>query len=247
MRILATTPMHPDYGIKPQALVSIHKAVSNYDGPIDWLISAGDNPYDSPFENVAYQHNKARQMVIDDGYDAMFSVEADMIIPPDTISLLLEADADIAYGLYVSRHKPNRWLAFKNLTLWGGESVSLDYTGKNAREAWGKIIDVAGVGMGCALIRREVLEQLEFRLHDGKHSWIQDEYADDFRQMGFSPYSDHRNMVCDDYLLAMDAQHYGMSQRTNMNVICGHINGKGVIWPDLEAKSFFRIESIEEH
>lgn len=245
MRILCFTPFHPDYGIHQESLDSI--MAMRYDGVLDRHFASGDNPRSVPFANITYQHNAARQMTLNGGYDALLSIESDMIVPPDTVTGLIDADADIAYGLYVSRHKPYRWLAFKEVTLWGVESISRDYTGEDARAAWGKIIDVVGIGMGCTLIKRNVLEHLRFRLHDGSHSWIQDEYAGDFRKMGINPYGNRESMVCDDYLLALDAQHYGYSQRCNMNIVCGHINGKGVIWPDLEAKSFYRIESIEEH
>ena len=243
MRILVYTPTHPSYGMHPQTRESIEAAIGNYSDPIEWVISYGDNPYINPYENVTYQHNKARQMVLDGEYDALLSIESDMIIPPDTIAGLIEADADIAYGLYVSRHKPYRWLTYKTMNLWGAESYSLDYTGEDARSIWGKIIDVAGVGMGCTLIKADVLRQLRFRLHDGSHSWIQDEYADDFRRMGMDPYQKRAGMVCDDYLLAMDAQHYGYTQRCNLSIICGHISDKGVYWPDIEAKTFYRLET----
>jgi hypothetical protein len=247
LTILAVTPMHPGYGIRPESLASIGAAIANYDGQVDWLVNHGDNPYVNAYENVTYHHNKARQLAMSGHYDAILSIEADMIVPPDTISRLLEADADIAYGLYVSRHKPNRWLAYKTLDLWGAESISLDHTGKDAREAWGNIIDVAGVGMGCTLIKRKVFEKLRFRLHDGSHSWINEEYADDFYKMGINPVRERKRMVCDDYLLAMDAQHYGLTQRCNTNLVCGHmIDGSNVIWPDPEAESFYRVDSIEE-
>lgn len=243
-RILVVTPMHPAYGIRERARKSIQAAIENYDGPVDWVIGKGDNPYINPYQNITYQHNKARQMVLASGYDFLLSIEADMIVPPDIIAGLIAAEADIAYGLYMSRHKPLRWLAFKELDLWGGASISLDHTGEDVRAAWGKIIDVAGVGMGCTLIKADVLKRLRFRLHDGTHSWIQDEYAEDFRRMGINPYGDYKRMVCDDYLLALDAQHYGLSQRANMNLVCGHISEGGVYWPDPDADKFFRLESI---
>ena len=241
MRILCFTPLHPDYGIKPQTLDSI--MALEHDDVLERHFSSGDNPFKAPWENVTYQHNKARQMVLAGGYDALLSIEADMIVPQDAIARLIEADADIAYGLYISRHRPYRWLAFKTASLWGVESISLDHTGKDARAAWGKIVDVVGMGMGCTLIKASVFDQLRFRLHDGSHSWIQEEYAEDFRRMGIDPYKELKRMVCDDYLLAMDAQHYGMSQRTNTNLICGHIGDAGVYWPDVNADVFYRVES----
>jgi hypothetical protein len=244
MRVLVFTPAHPKYGIMPQTTESVQKAMQEYDGVAEWFISYNDNPYAEPYENVTHQHNKAREIMLDLGYDALFSVEADMIIPPDTIQSLIDVDADIAYGLYVWRHKIRRWNAYKTLTLWGGESFSYNHDGSDAREAWGKVMDVVGLGMGCTLIRRNVMEKLHFRVHDGKPGWIADEYKEQFEELGVNPYRARTNMVCDDWLLAMDAQHYNFKQRCNLNVICGHIDGDTVIWPDVEETKFYRIEEI---
>jgi hypothetical protein len=96
--------------------------------------------------------------------------------------------------------------------------------------------------MGCTLIKRNVLEEIRFRLHDGTHSWIVEEYEKQYKKIGINPYQDRRQMVCDDWLLAMDAQHYGFSQRANLGVVCGHINGESVLWPDPEIDKLFRVD-----
>jgi len=51
--------------------------------------------------------------------------------------------------------------------------------------------------------------------------------------------------VCDDWLLAMDAQHYQFSQKANLNIVCGHILGDEVIWPDPNVKELYRVEQLE--
>ena len=246
MKILIYTPEHPSYGIRPQTRCSIQAAIKNYDGPVDWLISTGDNPVNAAYDNVAYHHNKARSIILAGNYDAFLSIESDMIVPVDTIVGLIATDSDIAYGLYIWRHKPFRWNAYKTLNLWGGESVTYHYNGNDARASWDRIIDVAGLGMGCTLIRRNVLEELEFRLHDGTHSWIVDEYREQFETLGIDPHKERRHMVCDDWLLAMDAQHYGYSQRCNLSIVCGHIDHQYVLWPDLDSKNFYRKDMVKE-
>jgi hypothetical protein len=246
VKVLVFTPAHPGYGIKPQTYASIQAAIAGYDGPVDWLISRNDNPHIAPYENVTHQHNKARAMALAGGYDALLSIEADMIVPPDTIGRLIEADADIAYGLYVWRHKHARWSAYETLGLWGGESVSLDHTGAGVRESWGKIIDVAGIGMGCTLIYCDVFDKIKFRLHDGQHSWIEEEFAAEFTALNIDPRRERKQMVCDDWLFALDAQHHDFIQRNNLNVVCGHIdNNDMVLWPDPEAAGFVRTEPLE--
>lgn len=242
MRVLVFTPEHPVYGMKDATHISVHMSINRYSGPVDWLISKGDNPHKTPFDNVLYQHNKAREIVLTSGYDALMSIEADMVVPVDVVEKLIATEADIAYGLYVWRSRPNRWNAYKELTLWGGTSVSYDHTGEDVRRYFGTVMNVCGLGLGCTLIRRQVLEQITFRLHDGTHSWIQDEYADQFRELGINPYRERRSMVCDDWLLAMDAQHYGFTQRCDLSVVCGHIDGDQILWPDVSANDFIRRE-----
>jgi hypothetical protein len=243
-KVLVFTPAHPGYGIKPQTYASIQAAIAAYDGPVDWLISRNDNPYMQPYENVTHQHNKARAMVLAGGYDALLSIEADMIVPPDTIGRLIEADADIAYGLYVWRHSQARWSAYEELGLWGGKSVSLAMDGSGVRESWGRIIDVAGIGMGCTLIYSDVLEAIKFRLHDGEPGWIEEEFGDDFARLRIDPRQERKHMVCDDWLFSMDAQHHDFIQRNNLNVVCGHIDNDTVLWPDPEAAGFVRTEPL---
>lgn len=237
MRILAFTPLHPEYGARQQTWESVKNAIAAYDGPVDWVVSSGDNPHDEPYDNITHQHNKARRMVLDDGYDALLSIEADMIVPEHTIQALIDADADIAYGLYVWRHRLKRWSAYSEIGLFGGYSLTLDPD--RARQLWGQVVDVAGLGMGCTLIRRNVLETLKFRLYEGKPGdWLIDAYADEARAykktlgMELDLHSAHKEFFCDDWMLALDAGHHGFTQRAHLGVACGHVNGDGsVLWP----------------
>lgn len=241
-RILAITPFHPAYGIKPETLASINAAMMAYDGPVDWILSHNDNPHEVGYENVTYQHNKGRDMALSGGYDAMLSIEADMVIPPDAIQKLLDCEADVAYGLYVWRHGLDRWSAYSRLGIFGGWSVSVK---EDVRRLWGGIYDVEGVGMGCTLIKRNVLERFPFRLYTGhKDDWLIEKVVEGGRKIGYeiNPYTPHTSMFCDDWLFALDAAHYGFTQRTNYALICGHIDGRKTLWPDINADKFVRIE-----
>ena len=243
LKILAIPPLHPKYGVRPVTWASINQAITAYDGPIDWVISHNDNPLNEGFENVTRQHNKARDILLAGDYDALLSIEADMIVPADAISRLIEADADIAYGIYVWRHRPQRWNTYNEVDLFGGWSYTM-YPDM-AREAWGTVRDVAGLGMGCTLIKRRVLEHLPFRLYDGRtDDWIMDVHGAEMARHGIDPYRPRPGMFCDDWLLALEAQHFGYSQRANFNLICGHIDGTTAYWPDIDADKLFRAEQL---
>jgi hypothetical protein len=245
VRILAFTPLHPDYGARPQARRSIRAAIDYYNGPIDWIISRNDNPHDNGHDNVTYQHNKIRDIVLNGGYDAMLSFESDVIVPEKAIQGLIDCHSDIAYGLYVWRHNLKRWSAYKELGVFGGRSFSLSHA--DARRAWGTVQDVAGLGMGCTLIKRHVLERLEFRLFDGRQDWLSEKVVEAGHKMGLtiSPDKDVRTMVHDDWLLALEAGHYGFTQRCNFAVVCGHFESENsVLWPHIAAPDLYYVEAV---
>jgi GT2 family glycosyltransferase len=189
--------------------------------------SKGDNPFfdSNGRHNIAHNYNKARRFVLDNGYDYLFTVEADMVIPPDALDKLLavcEGGADVAYGLYCFRNT-STWSAWTILTMEYGRSIRKDP--EQAKAAWGKVIDVAGVGTGCTLIKREVLEQIEFRT---------DEMHPD---------------VHHDWVFAYDLQQKGFVQRCDLSVVCGHISMTPfprILWPDPDAPRMYRNDFLEK-
>lgn len=190
----------------------------------DIWFSKGDNPFfdNNGRNNICHNYQKARKWVLDNDYDYLFTVEADMIVPPDTLTKLLALDTDVAYGLYCFKSAAT-WSAFTILEMDRGRSISKDQ--EMAKAVWGKTIDVAGVGMGCALIRRNVLEEIDFRVDD------------------LFP------TVHNDWCFSYDCQQKGFTQKCDTSVICGHISMKPqprVIWPDPDEPRLYRNDFIEK-
>lgn len=150
----------------------------------------------------------------------MLCIESDMILPKDTITRLLDCEAHIAYGLYALRHAGHRtWSAA--LSVEDKKMISVSEDSEQARAAWGTIGDVQGIGQGCTLIRREVLEAIPFRLWKG---------------------------VSCDWPLAIDARKQGFTQRCNYGLLCGHMSltpSPVTLWPDIDAEHFIRYEYPE--
>lgn len=196
-----------------------------WDGPIAYHFVANDNPhpnhtgrYDTRAVhlNVTYQHNVARRLFLDSDYDALLSIEADMIVPPDTIKRLTAVDGDIVYGLYALRPHDHFWSAFTELEFFGG--ISMSQKPDVARASWGKAVDVAGIGMGCTLIRRHVLKNLRFELFDG-----------------------FENMMCDDWAFSWCAQIAEYRQVCDLGCVCGHYIADGLaIYPDPAEEKLYR-------
>lgn len=188
---------------------------------IDYLFGREDDPLENPYDNICKKYNRARQAALDGGYDALWTVESDVIVPPITLQRLTRVEADVAYGLYVSRHGNHRWLAFTNISDITGISVSDDRI--NAQESWGQVIETEGVGLGCTLIRRNVLEKIKFR----------------------HPSSE----VANDWFFALDCKFHGFTQKHDLGVVCGHITpdpSPKILWPDPNEPRLFGIEFFPE-
>lgn len=144
--------------MRPETKASIEAQITNI--RCTWEIGK-HNPFPGEkMRNVVAQYQRARQMALDGGYDALLTVEDDMVIPANAVQKLWDSSGAIVYGVYMLRH------GTKTLSAWQyindsalGMSLSLypDEVRRYWRQGWGR---VCGVGWGCTLIRREVLEQV---------------------------------------------------------------------------------------
>lgn len=184
------------------------------------------------YERVVNQYREGRRILLAGPWDAMLTVEDDMIVPSDTIGKLLATEADIAYGLYVWRaDRRHVWNAYPEVT----EKRATPFTTEQAKAAWGRVIDVAGIGNGCTLIRRRVLEAIDFS---------------------------KRGAGCADWYLSVDAQALGFTQRCDLSVVCGHMTatndadmefpmtvGKAgpprIFWPDPDNENLGQLWRVE--
>lgn len=182
-------------------LAAIHQL--EHEGPLAWL-QLRDNPSPDPRENVTRAYNAARTVFLAGDYDALLTVENDVVPPRDALCKLLFAEADVAYGLYCYRQPGHLWNAY----LFDGQSLVMQPD--LARQAWGQVVPVQGYGLGCALIRRHVLEQIEFR---------------------FDP--DQPGLHCDSHF-GDDVRAAYMNQVCDTSVLCGHIiNEHRMVYPDV--------------
>jgi hypothetical protein len=232
--ILVYVPIHRLWGRALQSILRLE-----WDGRLDIVFAKGD---DAPpeadkqarFEAVTAKYNHGRDALLAGSYAAMLTVEDDMIVPSDALRRLWATDADIAYGLYCWRNSNwHKWSAYTELGERHGVSLSDDREAASA--AWGTVVDVAGIGNGCTLIRRHVLERLAFRK---------------------TPYA------CCDWGLALDAQAAGYRQACDLGVVCGHMTNTRestrqfpavtgttgeprIIWPDPDLEGTGRLYRLE--
>ena len=192
--------------LRRETLDSVHYTI--FDGRWDYEVGYHNPHGDGNWRNIKEQMNRARGMVLDGGYDALLTVEHDMRIPPNALQLLAEAEAPVAYGVYVFRHGYTFLNTYEKLPAGSkgiGESLTV-HPDKLARALKQNPAEVSGVGFGCTLIRRGVLEQLTFWAPESSLSSVDSAFARDCVRMGI------RQVACWD-------------------VPCGHWNGRQWLMP----------------
>ena len=161
----------------------------------------------SRWENLLRKLNRARDLGLAGGYDALLTVESDIIVPPDALEKLAAVDADVVYGLFVLRFPPYHWNVATKMRP-GGEIHLVSQDREAAKAAWGQVLPCEGHGQGICLIRRHVLEAIEFR-------------------------NPHPDLRAQDWYFSFDCQRLGFSQMAHLGVQCGHIDGQTVLLPDV--------------
>lgn len=171
----------------------------------EW-VSVDDTP--NKHDNVIAQYRKAWKRAKASGYDAILTVEHDMIVPPDALVKLAEVEADIVYGVYLFRESATLNALRRVATPCVDQPLSI-FPDEMRRAMEAKIYPVSGCGFGCTLIRRSAFETLTLRKPEGGH------YPD--------------------MPLANDALKAGLTQMARFDVICGHIRTGGeVLWPTFD-------------
>lgn len=223
MRVLigiATYPISDEtpHAVYPQTLTALQTLdVAGYEVAINYY--DGDDPKLDPKDNLTAKHNRMRADVLDGGYDALLTLEADMIVPSDALVKLAAVEADVVYAAYCSRSHP-MVLTFPQIDGYKGRSIGAD--AETYRPLFGTVIESEGVGFGCTLIRRKVLEAVEFR-----------------RDVS----SEMKRKFADDWTFALDVKAAGFKSATHLGVLCGHIQRDGrVRLVDPQEADFMRIE-----
>jgi hypothetical protein len=161
------------------------------------------NPYPVPDgRNVVAQYAAIRADFLSGDWDALLTIEHDMVPPPHALTALLATGAPVAYGVYLLRHGSlvlNAWEYIGSTNM--GESFTLN---RGPRPSG--VVRVSGVGFGCTLFRRNVVEAIPFS--DGGDA-------------GQSP----------DIPFARACLTQGIEQVAHFGVLCGHVEGGQVLTP----------------
>lgn len=187
--------------LEPETIAAIHGL--QFEGVLD-IMFTHDNPHgEYSAQNIIHNYHKAERITKAEGYDYLFTVENDIIPPPDALCKLLALDADIAYGVYCFRRgKPLINIVRHDDTM---ESYGLPGHIRQWGKVFGSVVPCSGLGLGCTLIKRRVLDIVPLHSASGGDA---------------------------DTQLALDARKAVLTQIADTSVLCGHKRPDGVIiWP----------------
>lgn len=220
MRIFAALPIirEPDGRARLYGRCAASIFNQRWHGQIDFYTPVGGDNYADPYETIVRKYSQAREVFLKGAWDYFWCVECDMVLPLDALSKLLALDVPIAYGLYCWRRQPYEWSAYTELHERYGVPISDSPTA--ARAAWGNVIDVAGIGQGCTLVKREVMEAIPYRYTKG---------------------------VSSDWNFSLDALKLGVRQVCDLSVVLGHMTmtpSPCIIYPDVNEPKLHRMEFL---
>lgn len=190
-----------------------------WQGTKDWIIGL-KNPYQSGGVNVLAQYIEGREIFLAGDYEALLTVEHDIIVGSETLERLwsvmfpegeIELKCDVVYGIYMLRH------GLSQMNAWRMEgSVTPGVSFSNYPEDLERMLErrdvlrVSGIGFGCTLFRREVLENVSF------HAAREDKCP------------------IPDIPFATDCLRHGYVQGAHFGARCGHVDHNGtVLFPNL--------------
>lgn len=219
MKVMVFTPtwVRGDGSLAMRPEVEAALAAQDYEGEMVRVVGTF-NPFPGQsHRNVLAQYQRAREEFLAGDCGALLTVEHDVVVPADGLSNLVETleggwgegekggrgagEIGVVFGVYMLRHGSgvcNAWEFIGDHAM--GESLTLYPKDLAAARAAG-VVRVSGVGWGCTLIRREVVERIRF--HTGG----------DMNAAG-------------DIAFAMDCLYQGVVMVADMRVACDHFDGE---------------------
>jgi hypothetical protein len=160
-------------------------------------------------ESIVKTRNAFRKKTLTEGYDYLLLIEQDILPPLDIIEKLLANKKEICSALYFNiKRDGNRAdcldgynpMAWNYNTTTNGELIEKSIPFEELFP--GRLIQVAGVGLGCILISRKVLEKIKFRFIKNE-KWFEEFYfAEDCKKNKIPIYLDTQ-IVCRHYTRRM--------------------------------------------
>ncbi len=171
--------------------------------------------YDDPVKSVMESRNILREKFLETGFDYFFSLEQDVVAPPDALQALIDRGKKVTSGVYFTLVEINGKAVMAPLAYMPADSEWIEKV-KSHPEAYKdqyaelqkhnfeqaklkrrltfkevqkpQLMEVFRVGLGCLLIHREVLEKVKFRYNPSGYDDMT--FCSDVLQKGYKLYLD---------------------------------------------------------
>lgn len=127
--------------------------------------------------DCATARNRIARIAIDKSTDYVFMVDNDVVIPKNALSYFLEEPKDVTLGFYAHRDSDNIYRGRTCVCKLYDENGKLNYNYpleseykadelKNLKEQGKFKVRIHGGGMGCAFIKTEVFNKIQYPWYD---------------------------------------------------------------------------------
>ena len=158
----------------------------------EWLKAIYVKPKNHSIQKIlADSHEAIRKYAIDNKYDYLFHLESDLIPPPDIIERLMIHNLPIVSAMYMINFGSDSHLMAQDIENFGElrETTNKD-NGSDLLFVNGRLRPTFHCGLGCVLIHKKVLKDIEFR-HEANKSMHPDSFfAFDTDALGIQKYID---------------------------------------------------------
>jgi len=165
-------------------------------------------------QSPARNRNLICKQAIETNCDYVLFIDDDNLLPPDTIKRLLNHDKDIVTGLYLMRNYPHQPVIFDVANDDG--TCKWHFLGEDESG----LIEIVATGLGCLLIKTEVLREIAKR----EPYW-------------FTLGELESDQWCDDLAFFKRVRQAGFKIFCDLNCPIGHY-AKVAIWPYREKESW---------
>jgi len=171
--------------------------------------------------NAVSNRNDIVKSVLAGDFTHLFFMDSDMQFPEATLSRLLAHDKDVVGGFYSIKIEPYHSTVFiedhENGVPWRTYNPA---PGETLRQ-------VAGIGTGCLLIKRKVLEAM-------KWPWFY-----------YRPVEEEQKFTTEDVAFCEDARKLGFEVWCDFTIRCGHV-GHMLVTPflDTDGQSKVRLNAV---
>lgn len=160
------------------------------------------------------------KQALDEGCDYIMFIDADMLLPQNSIDELIDMNVGIASGLYFTKGKPYLPVARIKKNSFGPDNGDADSLHRYLEDfEFNKVLEVAAVGMGCCLIKSEVFRKLEYPWFkfdwrtekDGNLYQLAEDlyFCENAKNAGYQTYL-NTGIVCDHFGTEVGASHFLM-------------------------------------